>query len=49
MLNQTSRSPAFVVTTNISEFPSSSIVSNSSTGEEVRNWKGVLAPRISPL
>lgn len=46
----TSSSPVFVVTTSMSEFPSSSTVSSSSpVGVAGRNWKGVLAPLISPV
>lgn len=45
----TSSRPVFVVTTRMSELPSSSVtVSRSSVGVAARNWKGVLAPLMSP-
>ena len=48
--SRTSRKQVLVVTTRMSELHSSSTVSSSSSeGLLARNWKGVLAPRISPL
>lgn len=45
----TSSSPVLVVTTSMSELLSSSVtVSSSSVGVAGLNWKGVLAPLISP-
>lgn len=49
LVRHTSSSPVLVVTTSMSELLSSSVtVSNSSVGVADRNWKGVLAPRMSP-
>lgn len=49
LVQHTSSSPVLVVTTSMSELLSSSVtVSNSSVGVADLNWKGVLAPRMSP-
>lgn len=46
----TSSRPVLVVTTSMSELPSSSVtVSRSSVGVAGLNWKGVLAPLMSPV
>lgn len=45
----TSSRPVLVVTTSMSELLSSSVtVSSSSVGVDDLNWKGVLAPLMSP-